>query len=80
MLSCFLRQYSYKMYQQRPYTEHKVRLQGASVKMSKFEFLCGTVQGDKPRRTLQLKSLSAKEDQQVAQMTADTIKPLQSDE
>ncbi len=68
-------------------TETKARIQGVSSQMSTFDYLYGSQLGelilrhtDNLSRTLQHKSLSAAEGQQVAAMAIETIKSLRSDE
>ena len=68
-------------------TEAKARIQGVSAQMDMFQYLYGIMlsemilrHADNLSRTLQHKSLSAEEGQQVAQMTVDTITSLRNDD
>ncbi|XP_062504525.1 uncharacterized protein LOC134181294 [Corticium candelabrum] len=68
-------------------TEAKARVQGVSAQMDMFQYLYGIMlsemrlrHADNLSRTLQHKSLSAEEGQQVAQMTVDTITSLRNDD
>ncbi len=68
-------------------TGTKARIQGVSSQMSTFDYLYGNILGelilrhtDNLSRTLQHKTLSAAEGQQVAQMTLETLKKIRSEE
>lgn len=67
-------------------TETKARIRGVSAAMKTFDFLFGVMLGeiilrhtDNLSRTLQQRSISAAEGQQVAQMTFGTLKSLRND-
>ncbi len=68
-------------------TESKVRIRGVSAQMKTFSFIFGAILGEMILRhadnlssTLQHKSMSAAEGQQVALMTVQTLKRIRSDE
>ena len=68
-------------------TEANARILGVLAQMSMFPYLYGTMlaemilkHADNLSRTLQHKSMSAGEGQQVAAMTASTLKSVQNDE
>ena len=68
-------------------TEAKARIQGVSTQMRKFEFLYGTLLGelvlmhtDNLSSSLQNKSISASEGQQLMQLTVATLKSIRSDQ
>ena len=68
-------------------TKMKARIHGVSAQMKMFRYLYGIVLGelllkhpDNLSRTLQHKSLSAAEGQQVASMTVQTLKGIRSDQ
>lgn len=67
-------------------TETKARIRGVSTVMSTFDYLFGNMLGemilkhsDNLSSTLQSKSLSAAEGQQIARMTTETLKTLRND-
>ena len=68
-------------------TEAKVRIQGISAQMRTFEFIYGCVLGelilrhtDNLSSTLQHKSMSAAEGQEIARMTVDILKSIRNNE
>lgn len=67
-------------------TEAKARIQGVSAQMTSFQFLFGAMLGallwhtDNLSRTLQHKTFSAAEGQEIAMMTVKTLKSMRSDE
>ena len=67
-------------------TESKARIQGVHAQMRTFQFLFGTVLGemvlrhtDNLSKTLQAKTLSVAEGQQIAEMVVHTLETLRSD-
>ena len=68
-------------------TETKARINGVSAQMKTFDFLFGAIQGemlfrhsDNLSKTLQKKSISAAEGQQVGRMVIDTLCSLRTDD